>query len=81
MLFPTRDAIARAMDLQYRTRVSEGDSDTLVDDRAVSIATIHGRQDLVLIYSMLTDQHRQLVTISRGVWVLALIGLALLARP
>lgn len=31
--------------------------------------------DLPMVYSMITDCHRQLVTISRGVWVAAAIGL------
>ena len=80
MFFPTREAIERAAALQ-RGSFNEGDeSHTEANERDVAVATVHARQDIVLIYSMLVDCHRQAVTVSRGVWALALIGLLILAR-
>lgn len=80
MLFPTQKAMQKAGELQYGAFSEGTESETLADERAVAVATVHTRQDLVLVYSMLTDCHRQLVTISRGVWVLAALTLALLLR-
>lgn len=77
---PTDRAIRRAGALQFGS-FSEGvESQTLADERAVAVATVHARQDLILIYSMVIDCHRQAVTISRGVWALVAIGLLILAR-
>lgn len=80
MLNPTQDACKRAADLQ-RGSFSEGyESGTVADERAVAVATVHARQDIVLIYSMLTSCHEQSVIISRGVWALVAIGLLILWR-
>lgn len=80
MLNPTKDACNRAADLQ-RGSFSEGyESKTPADERAVAVATVHARQDIVLIYSMLTSCHDQSVRISRGVWALVAIGCLILVR-
>lgn len=77
-LFPTRTATARARRLQDRVGASEVGSSTYVDDKAVGQATIHTRQDLVLMVQWQSEHHRQLVNISRGVWIMGfLILLAL----
>ena len=80
MFFPTRDAMARAGTLQRGSFSEAFDSDTVADEHAVAIATVHARQDLVLIYSMLVDCHRQTVNVSRGVWALVVVALLILAR-
>lgn len=80
MFFPTRDAVERATQLQFGS-FSEGmESRTPAEERDVAVAIVHTRQDVVLIYSMLVDCHRQSVNISRGVWAVAVIGLLILAR-
>jgi hypothetical protein len=76
---PTRAARERSGELQASVIRAELDSRTAVDDDAVGQATIHGRQDLVLLVGMQTELHKQLVKISRGVWLLVLIGLAILS--
>ena len=80
MFFPTRDAMERASRLQFGS-FSEGvESRTSAEERDVAVAIVHTRQDVVLIYSMLVDCHRQSVNISRGVWAVAVIGLLILAH-
>lgn len=80
MFFPTREAMARAAALQSMS-LSEGyESRTEADERAVAVAVVHTRQDVVLLYSMLVDCHRQSVNVSRGVWALVIVGLMILAR-
>ena len=80
MFFPTRDALARAAELQ-RKSFSEGyESQTEADERAVAVATVHARQDIVLLVSFLKDCHSQQVNVSRGVWALVAIGLLILLR-
>lgn len=81
MLFPTREANERAGALQHKS-FSEGyESQTDASPHAVAIATVHARQDLVLVYSLLVDCHRQSVKISRGVWALVVVGTLLLLKP
>ena len=74
-LYPTKMAAARATELQRGVRWDEQESETIADRRAVAVATVHARQDLILVYSMECDIHRQLVKISRGVWALAALAL------
>lgn len=81
MFFPTKKANAAASALQWTVIRDEYDSTTTASERDVAVATVHGRQDLVLIYSMLTDNHRQLVTVSRGVWVAVFFLFLILAKP
>jgi len=71
MLFPTRKAMAAGIALKeaiadHETIQALSEPNYSADDLAV--ATVHSRQDIIGIYSMLVDSHRQLVTISRGVW-------------
>jgi hypothetical protein len=80
MFFPTRDAQRRAGALQLGSFNEAWESRTQADERAVAVATVHTRQDIVLIYSMLVDCHRQSVTISRGVWALVVVGALILWR-
>lgn len=80
MFFPTRDAMARAGRLQHGSFNEAYESQTEAGERAVAVATVHARQDIVLLVSLLTDCHRQQVNISRGVWALVVIGLLLLWR-
>ena len=80
MLFPTQEAHQRAAVLQSMGMNEAETSATEGTPREVAIATIHGRQDLVLIYSMLSSCHEQSVNISRGVWALVAIGLLILVR-
>lgn len=80
MFFPTQEAIARATALQRGSFSEAYTSDTPADEHAVAIATVHARQDIVLIYSMLLDCHRQSVNVSRGVWSLVIVALLILAR-
>jgi hypothetical protein len=74
-LSPTRAANHKAGKLQTSVRAGEFSSTTEVTEESIGIATIHGRQDLVLVYSLQVSIHEQLVKISRGVWVLALIAI------
>ncbi|MCA6232448.1 MAG: hypothetical protein IM644_09215 [Phenylobacterium sp.] len=75
MLFPTRKANQKAGAFQRGVRNQEAENRALGtfwnSDDAIA-ATVHTRQDLVLIYSMLYSCHEQLVKISRGVWFIAL---------
>lgn len=70
MIFPTRRASKRALALQDAVIEREYTSTTEGDQDLANRAMIHARQDLVLLISMQTDIHRQLVRISRGVWFL-----------
>ena len=79
MLFPTKKAIASAGALQ-RLVSPDSDSNFIASEDDAAIATVLGRKDLVLIYSMLTDSHRQLVTISRGVWLAVFVLILILAN-
>ncbi len=80
-LFPTRTARAKAQQLQTAVMFSEAESTTFVDEETVGQAAIHTRQDLVLICRWQEEHHRQLVTISRGVWIMGfLILMALGSR-
>lgn len=72
-LFPTQTARARAGRLQDLVRFGETESTTFVDREAVGQAAIHTRQDLVLIVQWQEEHHRQLVNISRGVWIMGLL--------
>lgn len=72
MLFPTKAAMDRASLLRI-----------LEDHDAASTAKggptgappeLQSRPNLGMVYSMLTDCHRQAVTVSRGVWALVAIG-------
>ena len=72
-LFPTRTAEARAKRLQDMVGAGEMASTTYVDEEVVGQATIHTRQDLVLLVQWQREQHRQLVNISRGVWIVGFL--------
>jgi hypothetical protein len=72
-LFPTRVAAAKAWQLQDMVRASERDASPEVDERSVGVATIHSREDMVTLCSWQSAHHRQLVTISRGVWALVFL--------
>jgi hypothetical protein len=54
-------------------RFGEAESTTFVDREAVGQAAIHTRQDLVLIVKWQEEHHRQLVNISRGVWIMGFL--------
>ena len=72
MLFPTKAAMDRAMLL----RILE-DHDALSAAKGGSkegTPELQSRPNLGMVYSMLTDCHRQAVTVSRGVWALVAIG-------
>ena len=69
MFFPTQDAIKRAAQAQQGSIHDERDSPTHADDRAVAVATVHTRQDLILLTSLTADCHRQLVKISQAAWI------------
>ena len=71
---PTLAATKMATELQKGCFDEGVISSTKADGRAVAVATVHTRQDVVLLYAMATAQHAQLVNISRGVWVLALLA-------
>ncbi len=80
-LFPTRTARAKASQLQTDVMFVEAESTTFVDSETVGQATIHTRQDLVLLCRWQEEHHRQLVNISRGVWIIGfLILMALDSR-
>lgn len=69
MWFPTKAAMDRAALLRilerHETQV-RGSNDGLNAG-----CTNPGEElDLTMVYSMMTDCHRQLVTVSRGVWAL-----------
>jgi hypothetical protein len=80
MFFPTRDALERATALQFKSFSEGHESQTEADERAVAVATVHARQDIVLLVSLLKDSHSQQVNVSRGVWALVIVGLMILAR-
>jgi hypothetical protein len=74
---PTSKAWEVAYGVQKRTAADEMVSTTEANERDVAVATVHGRQDLILIASMQAALHDQLVIISRGVWALVALGLVL----
>lgn len=83
MLFPTRKAMAAGEALKeavasHETIQALSEPNYSADDLAV--AAMHSRQDIIGIYSMLTDSHRQLVAISRGVWLAAFVLILILAN-
>jgi cell division protein FtsX len=78
-LFPTKAASRRASELDHAVREAEVNSQTYADDETAYRATIHTRQDVVLLVSMQADIHRQLVKISRGVWFWGFVIAALVA--
>jgi hypothetical protein len=85
MLGPTVRAWRRAGE-QQQMAFNEGfTSPTSAEERDVAVAIVHTRQDVVLICSMLNSVHDQLVTISRGIWILCAIvvvmGAAALSHP
>lgn len=75
-LYPTMAANARAGKLQSRIRDYDAahSDDVRFGSNETRRATIHAREDIVLVYSLQTELHRQLVKISRGVWVMVLIA-------
>lgn len=80
MFFPTKLATERAAHLQGMGMNEAYTTSTQGTPHEVAVATIHGRQDLVLIYSLLVSSHSQQVNISRGVWALVVIALLALVR-
>lgn len=78
-VFPTKVASAEAGEAQYRVRLAELESTTDDSDQYVRQAVIHARQDLVLLYEMQLENHRQLVKISRGIWAIAILLFIVLA--
>ena len=80
MLFPSKEALARAAALQRGSFNEANESSTDASPHAVAIATVHARQDIVLLVSLQLDLHRQLVTISRGVWLIAILLIAWLLQ-
>jgi hypothetical protein len=72
-LYPTTLARAKAAQLQSLVQGDEIESTSHVDDRTVGIAAIHGRQNIVLLVAWAEAHHRQLVTISRGVWIIGVL--------
>jgi hypothetical protein len=79
-LFPTKTARSTASQILGLVRDRETDSTTPSDPETVGQAVIHTRQDLVLLVYWQEQQHRQLVTISRGVWIMGLLILMALAE-
>lgn len=75
MIFPTRKANQKAGALQRSVRFTEMENraSTSYDNSDAILAAIHTREDLVLVYAVLTACHEQLVKISRGVWFMALL--------
>lgn len=81
MWTPTKAAMDRALItrmLQRHDARLAGDTSAAPSEPAA--APEFETPDLPMVYSMITDCHRQLVTISRGVWVLAAIGLFAVVR-
>lgn len=72
-LFPTKAASAAAGESQFRVQLAESRSTTDDSEQYVRQAVIHARQDLVLLYEMQIENHRQLVKISRGIWAIAIL--------
>jgi hypothetical protein len=77
-LYPTTMARATAHQLQSEVRQAEYDQPP-VADWEVDRATVHGRQDIVLLVAWAEAHHRQLVTISRGVWIMGFLILVALS--
>lgn len=77
-LWPTK--VASAVAWQLQDRVIYGHPESVIPREAAEVETaiIHTRGDIVLLVSMQTSIHRQLVNISRGVWVLGLVAIGYL---
>lgn len=71
MFFPTRDALAKASLLQAQVTRDESEKVgvEVYEPDAVSSAIVYTRQDMVMAVGLLTENHRQLVNISRAAWV------------
>ncbi len=73
MWFPTKSAMDRAILLRI---LEDHDAASAAKDEPMRTAPeLQGRANLGMVYSMLTDCHRQAVTVSRGVWALVVIGM------
>lgn len=69
MWFPTKAAMDRAALLRILER-HETQMRGPSDGQNAGRADPGEEPDLTMVYSMMTDCHRQLVTVSRGVWAL-----------
>ncbi len=77
-LWPTKSAAARAWKLSQSVHDAEekraNDSPAFsYTDAHERIANVNARQDIAGLFSVQLALHKQLVNISRGVWVLALL--------
>ena len=77
---PTAAAMGRFAAMSRGIGRDEEEISTLADERAVAVATVHTRQDVAGLVSLHLDLHRQLVAISRGVWILVALAAALAWR-
>jgi hypothetical protein len=68
LFYPTQRAGEKAATLQALVQDHELGSTTPINEHSLGIATIHARQDIVLLVAWQEAHHRQLVNISRGVW-------------
>jgi hypothetical protein len=73
MIFPTTQAAKRVGHFKDLVIASELDSRMMPDPDDSRIAAIHTRQDIVLLVGWERELHSQLVTISRGVWLIAAV--------
>ena len=48
-----------------------------VDQGLAGVAMLHTRQDVAAIFSMQASIHRELVNLSRGVWILVFVVVSL----
>ena len=72
MWFPTKSAMDRAMLLRI---LEDHDAASAAKGGPIGdAAELQSRPNLGMVYSMLTDCHRQAVTVSRGVWALVAIS-------
>lgn len=73
-LTPTAAAMGRFMHMTRGITEDEGGRMTATDEHTVAQSIVHTRQDVAGLVSLQLDMHRQLVAISRGVWVLVVIA-------
>lgn len=73
--WPTQSAIWRSNQAGVRSALKDIESTTDADERRVAVSIVHSREDGAALLIMQTHLHKQLVNISRGVWLLALLAI------
>jgi len=70
----------KASELQQKVRFSERDQSDLYDQDDVAKATVHMREDLVLVVSHLSSLNRQIATVKWAAVITAIVQVYIAVR-